>query len=190
MVSERILASSIDRYPKHLDWLRYMSAFLLLLYATSKLAGKQFSVAPEMALRPIGTLSGRDLAWYFFGYSHIYATLLGLIQLAGALLLLFRKTALAGAALLLPVMTNIILINVFYFITWGAVCTSALIFAALLAVLWHERQALLRLFWTDQESEPLELRKRYRTIAGAVVLTAMVLMAVGLWLSASRVLAK
>ena len=184
------MAASIDRYPRHLDWLRYISAFLLLLYASSKLLGKQFSVAPGMALRPIGTLSGRDLAWYFFGYSHVYAVLLGLIQLTGAALLLFRKTALLGAALLVPVMTNILMINVFYFITWGAVCTSTLIFVAVLAVVWRERQALLRLFWTDQDEEPLDLRRRYRTIAGAVVLSAAVLMAVGLWLNASKVLAK
>jgi len=176
------VAASSDPYPKYLDWLRYLSAFLLLLYGSSKLLGRQFSVAPELALRPIGSLSGHQLAWYYYQYSHVYAALLGLIQMAGAALLLFRKTALLGAALLLPVMTNILLINLFFFITWGAVCTSTLIFAAMLAFLWRDRRALLGVFWTRQAGEPAELRRRHRMIAAAVVLSVIVLMAAASWL--------
>lgn len=176
------MAASSDPYPKYLDWLRYLSAFLLLLYGSSKLLGRQFSVPPELALRPVGSLSGHQLAWYYYSYSPVYATLLGLIQLAGAALLLFRKTAALGAALLLPVMTNILMINLFFFITWGAICTSALIFVALLALLWRDRRALLGVFWTHQDGEPAELRRRHRVIAAAVVLAVVVLMAVGSWL--------
>ena len=170
-----------DRYPKYLDWARYLSAFLLLLYGSSKLLGRQFTVPAELALKPIGTLSGHELAWYYYGYSHVYATLLGLIQLAGAALLLFRKSAMLGAALLLPVITNILMINVFFFITWGATCTSIFIFAALLVILWGDRRSLLGVFWTQQTSEPAALRRRHRVIAAMVVLSVVVLMAVGSW---------
>jgi len=45
--------TSADPYPKYLDWLRYLSAFLLLLYGSSKLLGRQFSVPPGLALRPL-----------------------------------------------------------------------------------------------------------------------------------------
>jgi hypothetical protein len=115
-------------YPKYLDWLRYLSAFLLFTYASSKMLGRQFTLPAEIALRPAGSLSGYQLAWLYYGHSHAYAVILGLIQLAGGALLLFRKTALLGAALTLPVMTNILMINVFFFIAWGALCTSAFIF--------------------------------------------------------------
>jgi hypothetical protein len=175
--------TSADPYPKYLDWLRYLSAFLLLLYGSSKLLGRQFSVPPGLALRPVGSLSGRDLAWFYYSYSHVYATLLGMIQLAGAALLLFRKTTLLGAAVVMPVITNILMINVFYFIAWGATCTSTFIFAAMVAILWRDRRALLGVFWTRQAAEPAELRMRHRMIAAAVVLSVMVLMAIGLWLS-------
>ncbi len=30
-------------YPKYLDWLRYLSAFLLFTYASSKMLGRQFT---------------------------------------------------------------------------------------------------------------------------------------------------
>jgi hypothetical protein len=179
-------ASTTDPYPKYLDWLRYLSAFLLLLYGSSKLLGRQFSVPPDLALRPVGSLSGHDLVWYFYSHSHVYATILGLTQLAGAGLLLFRKTALLGAAVVLPVITNILMINVFFFIAWGATCTSTLIFAAMVAILWHDRQALLGVFWTGQAGEPAEVLRRHRMIAAAVVLSVVVLMAVGTWLSTTH----
>jgi hypothetical protein len=131
-------------------------------------------------------LSGYQLTWYYYSYSHVYATLLGLIQLGGAALLLFRKTALLGAALLLPVMTNILLINLFFFIAWGAVFTSTLIFASMLAVLWHDRRALLGVFWANQAGEPAALRRHHRIIAAAVVVSVIVFMAIASWLATAH----
>src|SRR5690242_12552410 len=118
------MADSTAPYPKYLDWVRYLSAFLLFMYASSKLLGRQFTLPPEIALRPVGSLTGYQLAWFYYSHSHTYAAILGLIQLAGGALLLFRKTALLGAALMLPVMTNIVMINVFFRIAWGAMGTS------------------------------------------------------------------
>src|SRR5262249_26299040 len=148
----------MDPYPKRLDWLRFLSALLLFTYGSSKLLGRQFTLPPEVALRPVGSLNGYQLAWFYYSYSHVYAVILGLIQIAGGVLLLFRKTALLGAAITLPVMTNIVMINVFFSIAWGALGTSTFIFASMLAVLWHHRQALTAVFWTQQAGEPANLR--------------------------------
>jgi len=177
------MAESADPYPKYLDWLRYLSAWLLFTYGLSKLLGRQFTLPPEMALRPVGSLTGYQLAWFYYSYSHTYANLLGLIQLAGGALLLFRKTALLGAALTLPVMANILLINLFYSIAWGALGTSTFIFAAMLAVLWRDRHALVGVFWTDQAAEPVNVRRYYRMIAVLLVLLVIGLMGVASWLS-------
>lgn len=177
-------AESRAPYPKYLDWLRYLSAFLLFMYGSSKLLGRQFSLPPEIALRPVGSLSGYQLAWFYYSYSHVYAVILGLIQLAGGALLLFRKSALLGAALTLPVITNILMINVFFHIAWGAMGTSAFIFVSMLDALWHHRHALVGVFWTNQAGEPASVRRYYRTLAALVVLLVITLMGFGLWLSA------
>jgi len=95
-------------YPKYLDWLRYLSAYLLFTYGVSKLAGWQFRLAPEITSKPVGSLSGFQLTWYFYSYSYVYARILGLTQLAGGAMLLFRKTALLGAAAMIPVIANIL----------------------------------------------------------------------------------
>ena len=130
-MAEADSVESAAPYPKYLDWLRYLSAFLLFTYASSKMLGRQFTLPPEIALRPVGSLNGYQLTWLYYGHSHAYALILGLIQLGGGALLLFRKTALLGAALTLPVMTNIVMINVFFHIAWGAMGTSAFIFLSL-----------------------------------------------------------
>ena len=179
------MAESTDPYPKYLDWLRYLSSFLLFTYGSSKLLGRQFTLPPEMALRPVGSLSGYQLAWFYYSYSHVYAVILGLIQLAGGALLLFRKTALLGAVLTLPVMTNILMINVFFFIAWGALCTSAFIFASMLAVLWHHRDALVGVFWTHQAGEPANVRRYYRIAAALIILLVITLMGLASWLAAA-----
>lgn len=176
------MAESRNPYPRYLDCLRFLAAFLLFLYGSSKLLGRQFSLPAEVATKPVGSLSGYQLAWFYYSYSHAYAILLGLAQLAGATLLLFRKTALLGAAILLPVMTNILMINVFFKIALGALCTSVFIFASLLAILWRERGALRKVFWTNQSAEPAAVRRYYRAIAALIVLLAIAVMGIGLWI--------
>ena len=71
-------------------------------YGVSKLAGWQFSLSPDIAKKPIGALSGFQLTWYYYSHSHFYARILGVTQLVGGALLLFRKTAVLGAAAMLP----------------------------------------------------------------------------------------
>ena len=185
-MAEAEMVESAAPYPKYLDWLRYVSAFLLFTYASSKLLGRQFSLPPEIALRPVGSLSGYQLAWFYYAHSHAYAVILGLIQLGGGTLLLFRKSALLGAAAMLPVMTNIVMINVFFRIAWGALGTSVLIFASMLAIVWHSRPALVGVFWTDQAGEPAGVRSLHRAIAALVVVMVITLMGFGLWFSAHR----
>ena len=181
------MAESTDSYPKYLDWLRYLSAMLLFTYGLSKLLGRQFTLPPEVALRPVGSLNGYQLAWFYYSYSHVYAVILGLIQLAGGALLLFRKTALLGAAVMLPVMTNILMINVFFSIAFGALCTSAFILASMLAVLWHHRHALVGAFWTSQTGEPANVRRYYRITAASVVLLVIILLGFASWLAGSKI---
>ncbi len=178
------MPESTDSYPKYLDWLRFLSAWLLFLYGSSKLLHRQFSLPPGVALQPVGSLTGYQLAWFYHSYSHTYAILLGLIQLAAAVLLLFRKTALLGAAVLLPVMINILMINVFFSIAWGALCTSAFLLASMLAILWRDRRALAGVFWTQQPAEPENMRRYYRAIAALTIVVAIALMAVGVWIQA------
>ena len=157
-------------YSQLLDWLRYFSAFMLFMYGFSKLLHLQFNLQSELAQRPIGSLTGYQLTWYYYGYSRGYACLLGVTQVAGASLLLFRKTTLLAALLLTPIMANILLINIFILVNdYGPYVISALILASLLFILWHQRQRLVSAFWSSQLPEPLASRRTHRWIRGVIL---------------------
>ena len=122
----------------------------------------------SFAQKPLGSLSGYELTWYYFGYSHAYTYILGIIQIVSATLLLFRTSSLIAAMVMLPVMTNIVMINFFYWIGWGPMRTSLFNTVALLLILWREREALRELFWNSQKSEARTSRVHW--IARSVVL--------------------
>ena len=167
-------------YPAILDWLRYFCAFMLFMYGVSKLMHLQFNLGPQLAQRPIGSLSGYQLTWYYFGYSRIYASILGLTQVTGATLLLFRKTTLLAAVMMTPVMANILLINVFIMVNdYGPYLMSALIFTCMLVLLWNQRAVLFSLFWVNQGTEPATSRRIHRWIRFLIVLAVSVIMISG-----------
>jgi hypothetical protein len=158
-----------QRSPKYLEWLRYISAYLILTYGTRKLiGGGQFASGQALGSRPIGSLSGFELTWFYYAYSHAYGSILGLTQILGGVLLLFRKSALLGAALLTPVMANILLINIFFHIALGAEIAAFFLLISMMMLLWQEREALILLFWRSQPIET-QMQSRVQKIAAAIV---------------------
>lgn len=169
-----------EKYPGPLDWLRYFCAFMLYMYGTSKLLHLQFNLQSELAHRAIGSLNGYQLTWYYFGLSRAYACILGLTQVAGATLLLFRKTTLMGTLAMLPVMANILLINMFILVNdFGPYFISTLICISLLIILWHQRLALLTLLWSTQCGEPERSKRTHWWIRSCILLIAAAIMVSG-----------
>jgi hypothetical protein len=127
---------------------------MLYMYGISKLLHLQFNMQSQLAQQAVGSLSGYQLTWFYFGFSRVYATILGLTQVAGATLLLFRKTTLLGTLAMLPVMANILLINMFILVNdYGPYLISGLICASLLIILWQQRAALFSRLWSTQNGE-------------------------------------
>lgn len=150
------------------------------MYGFSKLLHLQFNMQSELAQQPIGSLTGYQLTWYYYGYSRIYACLLGLTQVAGASLLLFRKTALLAALLMTPVMANILCINIFILVNdYGPYVISALILASMLLILWHERLNLLLLLWSSQVSEAPVSQRTHRWIRSLIVVVVIGILIAG-----------
>lgn len=172
--------SGTEEYPRILDWFRYFCAFMLYTYGISKLLHLQFNLQSQLAQQPVGILTGYQLTWFYFGYSRGYAVLLGATQILGASLLLFRKTTLLGALTMLPVIANILLINIFILRNdYGPFLISGLICIFLLAILWNQRSALTLLLWTTQKSEPVSSLRRHFWIRLSIVSITIVMMISG-----------
>lgn len=133
--------------------LRWVAVVLCILYGFAKLNGSQFTVLDSELTRPLGQVNGFWLTWYYFGYSPIYGSFLALVQIGGAILLAWPRTALLGALLLMPVFANIILINVFFGIDVGATVVALLIFTLLIVVIAPHARRLMAVVLLDPVKE-------------------------------------
>ena len=135
--------------------IRYWLALVISLYGFGKLLKTQLQPTVYDFDTPLGEVSGYRLTWFFFGYSYPLVVIIGLLQLGGALLLLYRRTRLLGVMILLPVMVNIVLINLFYAIDEGAFVTSILIILGLLFLLLLDWAKLKAAFWEVVDPLPM-----------------------------------
>ena len=93
---------------------RYFLATMILSYAFAKILGTQFTIQPSTYDQPIGSLSGFNLTWYYYGYSFWYGVVIAISQITSSLLLFFRKTTRIGIVLFLSFMVNILLVDYAY----------------------------------------------------------------------------
>jgi hypothetical protein len=125
--------------------LRYWLAFDIATYGFAKILKTQFAKSLHRNDSLVGSLNGFNLTWHYFAHSYALAVIIGLLQIIGSILLLFRKTTLSGVAILLPILVNILLINVFYDIATGAFLNSVLFTLGLLYLLllrWNDLKAV------------------------------------------------
>jgi len=154
---------------------------MLMAYGTGKIAGGQFyrsgALPDEVAKLTLEQAGGFDLAWTFFGYSEAYIWFIGGTQVIGALLLLFNRTKLMGAAILIPVLMNIIVVDYFFQISTGALFSAMSYFAALLFVVFvnraHIKEALIKLLPTS-EPDHSSFSKRLIRLAVSVGIVMLI----------------
>ncbi|MEZ0484957.1 hypothetical protein [Fibrella aquatica] len=127
--------------------IRYWLAMSIATYGFAKILKTQFQTPDYRLDTPLGEINGFGLTWYYFGYSYTLAVIIGLIQVGGAILLLYRRTTLLGVMILLPVMVNIVLINLFYQIAPGAFLNSVLFTIGLIFLLLLDIDKLKAAFW-------------------------------------------
>ncbi len=106
---------------------RWIAATLCILYGFAKINGSQFTVLDSEITKPLGEVSGFWLTWYYFGYSPVYGTAIALLQIVAGILLIVPRTALAGALILLPVVANILLIDLFYGVDLGGTMAAVVV---------------------------------------------------------------
>jgi uncharacterized membrane protein YphA (DoxX/SURF4 family) len=137
--------------------LRYFLAYQVMVYGFAKILKTQFAHVYMRDNTPVGSLSGFDLTWNYFGHSYTFAVILGLLQIGGGITLLFRRTTLLGTCILLPVMLNIVLINVFYDIAAGAFMNSVIITIGLLYLLLLRWPDVKPILFKQMEIPPVRL---------------------------------
>lgn len=93
--------------------LRWYLAIYMFNYGIGKITGGQFGIIDSEILNtPLKDVDKFHVAWHLFSLSKTFNIIVGITQIAGAILLVVNRTLLIGALFLLPVLFQILLIDV------------------------------------------------------------------------------
>jgi uncharacterized membrane protein YphA (DoxX/SURF4 family) len=137
---------------------RVLLAGTFLTYGCAKLAHWQFGITAAEAAKPVGELGLFRLSWYLFGQEP-FKSFVGVAQVLAALLLLWNRTALLGALLLLPIAANVLVVDITYLKMPSLYGRLSYYIGLIFLILWHYRDRM-RIVW-DALTRSLTTRFHY-----------------------------
>ncbi|HWO23442.1 MAG TPA: hypothetical protein VNO30_32095 [Kofleriaceae bacterium] len=158
--------------------LRYYLAFTLLGYAVAKLS--QFPPpSPTRLDQRVGDMSPMGMLWTFMGTSQPYTLFAGIVEGVPGILLLWRRTYVAGALLAAMAMGNVVALNFSYDVPVKLFSTQLFLIAVVLLTP-HARQLISALLGSATPEIPPRPRRapsieRARLAAKAMLLSAAAL---------------
>ncbi len=142
-------------------WVRFSLAAAMIVYGALKVFDAQFGTPGfDRLLGTFGEASPMGLLWTFMGSSRIYSLSAGLAEMAGGILLAFRRTTLLGALLSIGVLVNVVLLNFCYDVPVKLLSTHLLTMAVLLTL--PDLRRLASFFLFNRKVEPLEIRPLFQ----------------------------
>jgi len=123
--------------------IRIWTAFFIFIYGMSKPTQFQGSKLIDVSIKDATEF---DMMWAFFGTTKEYPIVIGSLQIIGAILLVFRKTKLFGALLLTPIFINIILLDIFYKIPFGALLNALIYQSVFIFIIIQQRKKMIEIF--------------------------------------------
>lgn len=93
--------------------LRWYLAIYMFDYGFGKITGGQFgALNPEILNTPLKDVDKFHVAWHLFSLDKSFNIIIGITQMIGAILIVINRTLLVGAIFLLPVLFQILLVDV------------------------------------------------------------------------------
>ena len=138
-------------------WLRFIlritCGMFMVTYGLAKVFPFQMP-APSIAIltEPAGNMSPMTFLWNLIGLSPVYEIICGSAEVLGGILLLYRRTALAGAIFSAFVMTNVVLYNFCYDVPVKLFAANLLLGCLFLAL--PDTLSLGRFFWSHKPAAP------------------------------------
>ena len=127
----------IEIFENAMSWIVVLA---MLIYGAGKLI--QFDSVAEIDI-PVSELTGMELMWAFYGYSKSFAVTLGIFELIGGILILFKKTRLVGCLFTSTILVNVILQDIFYGVHVGALKAAILYQLLIIIILFINKDKLI-----------------------------------------------
>ncbi|MHA4812130.1 hypothetical protein ACX0G9_28810 [Flavitalea flava] len=159
--------------------IRYGVAFDLATFGWEKICHLQLVMPVSKFDLPYGSFTPSDLFWTFFSHSYLFGCIIAGVQIAGAMLLLFRRTRLVGVFILLPVLANVLLMDIFYQIGDSVVTHASIMMLGALYFLFIEFNRLKEFFFVAKDQLPALNLSRYfkMTIRLSIIYIPLLLIA-------------
>src|ERR1700733_10918225 len=125
----------------------FFIALDLSMIGWQKLFHLQFITPLGLLDQPFSSFSGEALTWAYFGHSYAFTCVVGLLQIAGSYLLLFKRTSLFGCFILFPVILNIVCIDFFYGLELGELAHAIILLIGILYLLLQNHNILAEFFF-------------------------------------------
>ncbi|WP_143310641.1 hypothetical protein [Chitinophaga vietnamensis] len=145
--------------------IRYGVAYDLASFGWEKICHFQLVMPQSKLDLPYSSLSPSDLFWAFFSHSYLLGCMIAGLQIAGAFMLLFGRTRLIGVFVLLPVLANILLMDIIYQIGGSVVVHASIMLSGTLYFLFIEFKRLKEFFLAAKDQLPALNLSRFYKIA-------------------------
>jgi hypothetical protein len=139
------------------SWLRFLLRLTCAMFMAGYGLAKVFPFQmppPSLAVltEPVGNLSPMSLLWNLIGLNPVYEIICGSAELLGGILLLYRRTALAGALFSAFVMFNVVFYNFCFDVPVKLFAVNLLLGCIFLAL--PDALSLCRFFWSHKPAAP------------------------------------
>ncbi|SDH36794.1 hypothetical protein [Chitinophaga filiformis] len=141
--------------------IRYGVAFDLASFGWEKICHLQLVMPISKVDLPYSSFSPSDLFWNFYSHSYLFACIIAGLQITGAMLLLFRRTRLVGVFVLIPLLANILLMDIFYEIGQSVVVHASIMLLGTLYFLFIEFNRLKEFFFIAKDQLPALTLSKY-----------------------------
>lgn len=145
--------------------IRYGVAYDLASFGWEKIFHLQLGVILSWKDRLYGGFQPSELFWSFYGYSYLFGCIIASLQIIGAMLLLFGRTRLVGVFILLPVLANILLMDIVYQIGGSVVVHASIMMSGVLYLLFMDFDRLKAFFFAAANQLPSLHLSKYLKIA-------------------------
>lgn len=120
---------------------RVLIALTFLSYGWGKLTNRQFGLTEEQLSAPLKDLGLFKLSWYLFDQEP-FKSFVGISQIIAGLLLLYNRTIILGALISIPILLNILIIDITYIKMTGFYWRLSYYLFLDFLILWHYKDRL------------------------------------------------
>ncbi|MES2478737.1 MAG: DoxX family membrane protein [Bacteroidota bacterium] len=138
-----------EKKKKYWDYIilcaRVLLALTFINYGWAKLSGNQFGVSASemnMTIKEIGLFK---LSWYLFEQQP-FKSFIGISQIIAGLLLLYNRTLILGALMFIPILANILVIDMTYIKMPAFYWRLSYYILLDILILWHYKDRMFAAF--------------------------------------------